>query len=402
MNGKEIIFLSGISKLETNEERWNPFPWYREMREHNPIFFDEQQRVWNVFRYEDVKRVLSDYKTFTSERERSTIPIQLESSINLTSVDPPEHRKRRGLLASAFTPRSLDAWKPRIQAVVDFLIQGISAEDLSKPVDIYERFAVRLPVTIIADLLGVPNSDWEQIKEWSDILFLPHHQEEIEETTKQKAKVMKEFGEYLLPLVKQKRSQPQDDILSDLTQAEYEGTKLTDEEVVGSGIGLLGAGNETTTTWLTQCFYYFAKEGVYPQLRKQPELIPQACEEVLRYHFIASLDRAVKEDTDVLGVPMKRGEIVIAWMSSANRDERQFVGGETFDIHRQNSKEHLSFGNGQHFCLGAPLARLETQYAMTSFMKEFANIRLVEGYRPWDHLVSHGSTLTSLPMYIDR
>ncbi|MED4782224.1 cytochrome P450 [Brevibacillus choshinensis] len=125
------------------------------------------------------------------------------------------------------------------------------------------------------------------------------------------AKAMKEFGEYLLPLVQQKRSQPQDDILSDLSQ----------------------------------CFYYFGNEGVYGQLRKQPELIPQADEEMLRYHFIASLDRAVKEDTDVLGVPMKRGEMVIVWITSANRDQRQFANGETFDIHRRNSRDHLSFGN---------------------------------------------------------
>lgn len=179
---------------------------------------------------------------------------------------------------------------------------------------------------------------------------------------------MKEFGEYLLPLVQQKRSQPQDDILSDLTQ----------------------------------CFYYFGNEGVYRQLRKQPELIPQAAEEVLRYHFIASLDRAVKEDTDVLGVPMKRGEMVIVWITSANRDQRQFANGETFDIHRRNSRDHLSFGNGQHFCLGAPLARLETQYAMTAFIKQFANIRIAEEYRPWDHLVPHGFTLTSLPIMIER
>lgn len=399
----DIIFLNEISKLSSNAERWNPYPWYKEMRDHHPVFYDEGQRVWNVFRYDDVKRVLSDFTTFSSERKRSLIPVPVQDNgINLAFSDPPVHRKRRGLLAKAFTPRSLESWKPRIQAVADMLIDKIASEDTSKPIDMMKDFAVPIPVTIIADLLGVPNQDWAKIKEWSDILFMPHHAEGIEETTKLKGQTMQTFAEYLLPLVQHKRKNPQNDILSDLTQAEYDGERLKDEEIVYTGIGLLGAGNETTTTWLTNAFYSFIDEGIYPKLREDPSLIPGAAEEVLRYRFTASMDRTVTEDTDIFGPPMKKGDIIIAWISSANRDEDHFANANQFDITRKNSRDHLTFGNGEHFCLGAPLARLETQIALSSFIRKFRSIRFTPDFRAEEHLLKHGFTLTSLPIMIEQ
>lgn len=402
MATKELIFLNEISKLESNEERWNPFSWYKDMRDHHPVYFDENERVWNVFRYQDVKQVLTNNSLFSNERERSLIPIPIDDGISLIFSDPPEHRKRRGLLSKAFTPRSLQSWKPRIQSVVDQLVQDIAAEDLTNPIDIMEKFAVPLPVTIIADLLGVPNEDWSMIKKWSDILFMPNHKEGLEETTLLKQKTIREFSDYLLPLVKNKRNNPVDDILSDLTQAEYEGERLSDSQIASTGIGLLGAGNETTTTWLTLGFYCLITEGVYSDLRKETALIPQALEEVLRYRFNVSLDRKVKEDTEIFGKPMKKGDLVVVWSSSANRDERHFQHPDRFDIHRSNVLDHLSFGSGQHFCLGAPLARLEAQIAMTSFVRHFSGIGLAPDFRPENHLIPHGASLTSLPILIQR
>ncbi|PQQ47583.1 cytochrome P450 [Bacillus thuringiensis] len=401
MNKKGVIFLNEISKLNSNEQRWNPYTWYKEMRENNPVFFDEGQKVWNVFRYDDVKRVLSDFEHFSSERDRSLIPIPTNNGgINLLFSDPPEHRNRRGLLAKAFTPRNLESWRPRIQSVVDMLIEKITEEDTSKPLDIVKNFAAPLPVTIIADLLGVPNKDWSTIKEWSDILFLPHYEKGIEELTKLKNETMQTFANYLLPLVKHKRNHPQDDILSDLTQVEFEGKRLTDMQVVYTGIGLLGAGNETTTTLLTLFFYSLIEEEKYTEIKKNPELIPKAMEEVLRHRFIINLDRMVKKDTPILGTPMKKGDMIVAWIASANRDQRHFKNPEVFDINRSNNRNHLTFGNGHHSCLGSQLARLETEIAMTTFINRFSEIHFAPNFQPENNLIPHGSKLAYLPITI--
>jgi len=137
-------------------------------------------------------------------------------------------------------------------------------------------------------------------------------------------------------------------------------------------------------------------------LREDSSLIAGAAEEVLRYRFTASMDRTVTEDTDIFGPPMKKGDIIIAWISSANRDEGHFTNADQFDITRKNSRDHLTFGNGEHFCLGAPLARLEAQIALSSFIRRFPSIRFAPDFRPEEHLLKHGFTLTSLPIMIEQ
>jgi cytochrome P450 len=364
------------------------------------VYYDAGQDVWNVFTYEHAKRVLFDHQLFSNKKERSLIPTpRFDNRSNVNFVDPPEHRNRRALLAKAFAPRTLEAWEPRIQAIVDELLADIEGETTA---DVVQKLAIPLPVTVIADLLGVPTKDHAIIKSWSDILFLPYAQETYDDLVARKAQVMKEFHEYLYPIVLEKRKHPEDDILSDLTKAELDGERLTDQEVVTSGIGLLGAGNETTTTLISNMFYSicFDKPGVYQELRADLSLVPQFVEETLRCRFPASIDRKVAQDTDVFGHPMKQGQMIIAWIGAANRDESQFVRAEEFDIRRPNNQQHLTFGSGPHFCLGAPLARMEARIALESFVKRIADIEPSENFEVTEHLTDSavGQSLKSLPI----
>ncbi|MCS7461286.1 cytochrome P450 [Paenibacillus doosanensis] len=400
------IILNEISKLKSKQSQWEPFTWYKDMRENNPVYYDAEQDVWNVFLYEHTKRVLSDHELFSNKKQRSLIPVPREhfdnrSNINL--VDPPEHRKRRALQSQAFTPRSLKEWEPRIKAIVDELIADLEGEST---VDIVEKLAIPLPVTVIAELLGVPFKDRGLISSWSDIIFLPYNQEAYVDIDKQKGQAMKEFHDYLLPIVQEKRKRAVDDIISDLTKAELDGEQLTDEEVVMSAIGLLGAGNETTTKLISNIFYsmLFDKPGVYQELRTDVSLVPNLIEEVLRFRFTASMDRRVAQDTSVFGPKMKEGQVVVAWLGAANRDESEFAHAEELDIHRPNSQHHLSFGNGPHFCLGAPLARMEARIALNAFVNQFADIQPVKGFDVTEHLTDSvlGQSLKNLPILFDR
>ncbi|SDY79431.1 cytochrome P450 [Thermoactinomyces sp. DSM 45892] len=403
---RKAILLHDIAKLKSKEEQWEPYAWYKEMREKSPVFYDPEQDVWNVFLYDHVKRVLFDHELFSSKRERSLIPIprsDQDDRNNVNNCDPPQHRSRRALLSKAFTPRSLNEWKPRIQLLADELVAGL--EDQTT-VDIVQRLAVPLPIIVIADLLGVPSKDRELFKAWSNILFLPYAKDLFTDIAAKKAQAMKEFREYLHPIVLEKRRNPANDILSDLVQAELEGEKLTDEEVVMSGIGLLGAGNETTTTLISNTFYamLFDKPDIYQELRKDVSLIPKLVEEALRFRFLVTMDRRVAQDTDIFGHEMKQGQMVVAWIASANRDESQFAHAGDFDIHRSGNQHHLTFGAGAHFCLGAPLARLEATMLFTSFVERFSNISPIDGMKVSDHLTDSvtGQSLKSLPIHIER
>lgn len=400
----QIILVHEISKLKSKQAQWEPFAWYKKMRENSPVFYDAEQDVWNVFLYDHVKRVLFDHQLFSNKKERSFIPVpRNDNRSNVNFSDPPEHRKRRALLAHAFTPRSLEEWKPRIQAIADELVADLEGQTT---VDIVQNLAIPLPVIVIAELLGVPTEYREMIKSWSDILFYPYAKETYDDIVEQKARAMKEFRDFLYPIVQEKRKHPANDIISDLTQAELEGEQLTDAEVVMSSMGLLGAGNETTTMLISNLFYsmLFDQPGIYQELRADLSLVSKLIEEVLRFRFPIVSDRRVAQDTTVFGNEMKKGQVVVAWIGAANRDESQFAHAEDFDINRRNNTQHLTFGAGPHFCLGAPLARMEANIALTTFVKRFADIRPVKGFEVTEHLTDSavGQSLKSLPIQLEK
>ncbi|MDF9450157.1 cytochrome P450 [Bacillus toyonensis] len=395
---ENVILVHEISKLKTKEELWNPYGWYQLMRDNHPVHYDEEQDVWNVFLYEDVNRVLSDYRLFSSRRERRQFAIPpLETRVNINSTDPPEHRNVRSIVSKAFTPRSLEQWKPRIQAIADELVKNIKKYD---EVNIVNQFAAPLPVTVISDLLGVPTTDRKQIKEWSDILFMPYSKEKFNDLDAEKGIALNEFKAYLLPIVQEKRYHLTDDIISDLIRAEYEDERLTDEEIITFSLGLLAAGNETTTNLIINSFYCFLVDspGIYQELREEPKLVAKAIEEVLRYRFPVTLARRITEDTNIFGPLMKKDQMIVAWVSAANLDENKFSHASKYNLHRIGNEKHLTFGKGPHFCLGAPLARLEAEIALSTFINAFEKIELSPSFNLERCILKNEQTLKYLPI----
>ncbi|MGN7356182.1 cytochrome P450 [Paenibacillus sp. SAF-054] len=411
----EIISLAGITQFRTKSEEYSPYDWYKHKLHNEPIHYDEETNTWHVFRYDDVKRVLSDYENFSSVRTRTTLSVGADndegnrtSKINTINSDPPEHKNRRSLLSAAFTPRSLKLWEPRIQEVVQQLIQDMGNHDQeSFVIDIVKDFASPLPVIVMSELLGVPSKDRQLFKEWVDILFLPITKDNAEVVNEQKRQAAKEYYAYLYPYVVQKRSQLADDIISDLIQAEVDGEKFTDDEIVRTTMFILGAGVETTSQLLANTFYSFLYDNneVYPEVHANRDLLPGTIEEMLRYRFnITKLDRTVKQDNQVLGMDLKKGDVVVAWMSAANMDEQMFEDPFTLNIHRPNNKKHLAFGNGPHFCMGAPLARMEALIGIHSFMESFSRIEPDPSFQLEENLTTTaiGQGLTRLPLIVHR
>lgn len=406
---KEVIPINEIPNFQSRAEEFFPIEWYKEMLHHHPVYYHEGTNTWNVFKYKDVKQVLSNYEFFSSDGPRTAIfvgankkPEKATSISNITMVDPPDHRKSRSLLAAAFTPRSLKNWEPRIQQIITDLVENIPVD---ATVNIVEAFAAPLPSMVIADLFGVPIKDQHQFKEWVDILFQPYEKNRVEDIMQEKEQAAKEYFQYLYPIVVQKRSNLSDDIICDLIRAEVEGEKFTDEEIVQATMLLLGAGVETTSHAIANAFYsmLYDDTSIYGEIKKNTELIPNTVEEMLRYRFQSSRrDRTVKQDNDLLGVPLKKGDSVIAWMSACNMDGDMFENPFEIDIHRLNNKKHLTFGSGPHFCLGAPLARLEMKLGLETFVKKFSRIERVEGFELEKNLTDSatGQSLTYLPVKV--
>lgn len=404
---KEIISLADIPQFQTRAEEFFPLEWYRKMLNESPVYYHEGTNTWNVFKYDDVNEVISNYEIFSSEGSRTAIDVGTSTQegappdkIAIALIDPPRHRKYRALLSTAFTPRSLKSWEPKIEQIVNRLVDEMKPGE----VDIVNALAGPLPTIVMADLFGVPSQDHHLFKEWVDVLFQPNNGGDRQALEQKKLAAAQAYYQHIYPIVLEKRSNPTDDIMSDLLKAEVDGEAFTDDEVVRTTMLFLGAGIETTSHMLSSIFYSFLYDdpALYQQLQNQPAWIPNTVEEMLRYRFhISKRERTVKQDNNILGVNLKKGDVVVAWMSAANMDDSVFEDPFTLNIHRENSKKHLTFGKGPHFCLGAPLARLELNIALNIFTQKVSKIEPI----PFDLESSlaqsaAGQSLVQLPMKI--
>ncbi|MEC0244298.1 cytochrome P450 [Paenibacillus chitinolyticus] len=408
---KEVVSIQDITGFKTRAEEFFPLHWYRRMLSDAPVYYHEGTDTWNVFRYDDVKQVISNSEYFSSEGTRTTIAVgadnkegSIPAKVNISSVDPPQHQKNRSLLSAAFTPRSLKNWEPRIRHIVQLLLDNMEPHST---VDIVQSLSGPLPSMVMSDLLGIPLQDSHRFKNWVDILFQPVNKENERESAERKRTAAKEYYQFLYPIVMKKRSDPGEDIITDLLNVESEGERFTEDEVVRTTMLLLGAGIETTSHSISSAFYSFLHDDkmLYEELRSDLDLVPKAVEEMLRYRFhISKRHRTVKQDNHLLGAELKKGDLVIAWMSAANLDERVFENPFELNIHRSNNKKHLTFGNGPHFCLGAPLARLELDIALRGFLERFPRIEPVDSFELERNLVTSapGQSLTQLPLRIVR
>ena len=361
------------------EAALNPFEYYRKMRESDPVAYDEKNKIWTLFRYEDVLRVTSDYSTFSSEQvmtsEQALESLRKEGiseedlpTQSILSLDPPRHRQLRSLVSQAFTPRSIALLTPRITQIAHEYLDKVAP---TGRMDIIQDLSYPLPVIVIAELLGVPTEDRAQFKRWSDGLISP--------APDAVNSVVVEMNRYFRPIIAERRSSPREDLISGLVAAEVDGEKLTERELLSFCVILLVAGNVTTTNLIGNAILCFDEHPeVMDQLREDLSLLPIAIEEVLRYRSpVQILVRAAAEDTVIGGKEIKQGQFVVPYIGSANRDGAQFPEPDVFDI-RRTPNRHVAFGHGIHFCIGAPLARLETRIAFEALLTRFKNIRRVQ------------------------
>ena len=353
----------------------DPFPQYEKMRESAPVFRDEASVSWHVFRYDDVQRVLSEHGTFSS-RMGGDDPSETGQlfAASLITADPPRHRQLRSLVTQAFTPKAVDALAPRISSLTEELLDGIASKGSA---DLIDELAYPLPVIVIAELMGIPAEDRDRFKHWSDVIV---SQTQTGAQTADHSSTNWEMTEYFLALIKLRRRQPGTDLISNLLAAEIDGQKLSVAELLGFCSLLLVAGNETTTNLIGNAVLSFTEQpGTMERLRAEPSLLSHAIEEVLRYRSpVQSMYRVTAADTTLGDVQVPAGAPLVAWIGSANRDERQFHQPEQFDIHRTPNR-HLAFGHGIHFCLGAPLARLEARIALQGILDRLPGLTLTPG-----------------------
>ena len=356
------IYVPGIALLR-DEVVTQPISWYRTMRTTQPLYYNPEYDLWEVFTYPEVQKVLTACSDFSSE----FIPANAALRPSIVRLDPPRHRQIRNLVAQAFTCRSISRLTPRIAKIVHGLLNQAASNGA---MDIVNDLAHPLPIYVIAELLGVPAEDHERFKRWSN--------EVVACSDEMETRPHEAMDQYFCEMLEQRKKDPRDDLISELLAASIGGEKLTHDQLLAFCTILLIAGNLTTTHLISNAMLCFEQHPeVVEQLRNNPALIPDAVEEVLRYRSpIRLITRLATRDTVLLGQQIKAGQMVVAWLASANLDEQQFPHADQFDITR-SSHDHIAFGYGVHFCLGAPLARLEAKIALESMFARFPVIRRI-------------------------
>lgn len=378
MRREETISMQTNSSLSENlfTEAFtqNPFPTYEQMREKEPIMrilFPDGHYGWIITRYSDAVEALKDPRFVKDMRNAGIEEDMLFINNNMLFSDPPDHKRLRGLVQKAFTPQLISGMRERIQQIADELLAEVEGQE---SINLIDEYAFPLPIIVISEMLGVPNSDRDKFRVWSNALIERSGREPDEDVRN----LIMEFREYLADWFSKVRQQPGNDLISQLIIAEEQGDRLTEHELFNLVMLLIIAGHETTVNLIGNGILALLQHPEQLRiLQSRPELIHTAIEEVLRYNGPVefSTGRWVKEDLEFKGVSMKRGESVIISLSSANRDPEQFNDPDLFDISREKSP-HLAFGKGIHLCLGAPLARLEGEIAINTLLKRYPNIRL--------------------------
>jgi cytochrome P450 len=345
--------------------------WTKLMRAEEAVVFNEEYDSWVVFNYQDVVRVHSDYAIFSSQQTIKDRAKDTPEPTNLIEMDPPQHRQMRALLAQAFSPRTIAAREPHIQRIANELFDKALEND---HFDWMESIANPLPIIVIADMLGLPQDNWKQLKAWTDAII--NKSPEMESASQNAAA-------YFAQTIEAHYRQPQPDILSALIAAEVEGKRLSFEEVIAFCFLLFIAGNITTSNMLGNSILSFDEQpGALQQLRTHPELVENTVEEILRYMppFRSGpndllVGRIATTDVTLGGKQIRKGDKVEVSRFSANFDTRQFTNPEQLDITRSPNR-HQSFGHGIHFCIGAPLARLELKTVYNTLTARTQSIEL--------------------------
>jgi hypothetical protein len=367
---------AGQGVLDLSDPRWSsdPFAIYAELRESDPIHRNDAAGMWVLARHADCLAVLRDRRS-SSDSQTSDTPLSgpmSEAFLEMRPflfLDPPDHTRLRGLVAKAFTPRVVEALRPRVQAVVDELLDAAIEED---SVDLAEALGYPLPVRIICELLGVPAEDQPRFRIWSDALARGFDPSFLltDDVVAARTEAVTQFAEYFVGLLADRRKHPGDDLLSRLVVVEDEGTMLSEPELLATCILLLTAGHGTTVNLITGgTLALLQNPDQMAILHDDPSTTRTAVEEMMRYVSPVQLTgRYMTEDIELGDAVLRAGDFAILLLASGNRDEAAFPDADTFDITR-TPNNHLGLGFGIHHCLGAPLARLEAHVAMTELAR---------------------------------
>lgn len=379
--------LSALASINITDAKFkaNPFPFYARLRAEAPVFpvtVRGGQRAWLVTHYDDVLAVLKNDQHFVKDPKNAMTFEQLKKAPkippmfralerNMLSLDAGDHDRLKALVHKAFTPRMIEQMRDQTQAVTDAALDNFQRKG---SMDLIADFALPVPLTIIGRILGVPENDNHRFNSWTrafieiggggnPLFLIPS---------------MLAFMGYLKKLIRERRIRPRDDLISGLVKAQEGNDQLTDDEVLAMIFLLLSAGHETTVNLIgSGALALLEHPDQIIKLRDQPELIKPAVEELVRYVVPAEMttQRYATKDVTIAGITIPRGEMVLGVLASANRDPKHFENPDVVNIARENNK-HLSFGQGMHYCLGAPLSRLEAQIALSTLLRRVPNLRV--------------------------
>ena len=360
----------------------DPYPTYHRLRAEDPVH-QSPLGFWVLTRYDDVSAVLRDPR-FIKEPLAALVAARFGAEVprgvglSMLDRDPPDHTRLRGLVSKAFTPRVVEGLRPRIQQIVDELITRARA---AGSMDVIEEFAYPIPVNVICEMLGVPVADHERFKGWSldiarglDSIWLPPDSDVPRRSTAARHAI----SDYFHGLIAQRRASPRGDLLSALIAAEEAGDKLNEEELLATCILLLIAGHETTVNLIGNGVLALLRNpGELKRLRETPGLITTAVEELLRYDGpVQRTARVASAEATIGGRTIAKGEMVMPFIGAADRDPAQFPDPDRLDLTRADNR-HIAFGWGIHFCLGAPLARVEGQIAIDALVRRLPRLELM-------------------------
>jgi cytochrome P450 len=358
----------------------DPYPTYHRLRTEDPVHHSALG-FWVLTRYEDVVAALRDPRlakeaiaSFVAARFGAPVPAM---GLSMLDRDPPDHTRLRGLVSKAFTPRVVEGLRPRIQQIVDGLLDGVAARG---SMDLIEEFAYPIPVAVICEMLGVPVEDHERFKGWSldiarglDLIWLGPDSE----VGRRSVAARQSLAEYFRGLIAQRRAAPRADMLSGLIAAEEAGDKLNETELLATCILLLIAGHETTVNLIGNgALALLRAPDQLALLRRSPDLVGAAVDELLRFDGPVQItQRIATEDMEVVGCKVRGGDEILLVLGAANRDPAVFAEPHRLDVTR-DARRHVGFGGGIHHCLGAVLARMETQIALAALLDRFGRIEL--------------------------
>lgn len=377
--------------LGTEEFYRDPFPVYHRLREEAPVYWCEKWNRWLVTRHDDVQAIMRDPRTYSNtgrfalmlERLDGSLRLQLEAlrqhfrGQGIVNADPPLHTRLRKLINKGFTPAIVERMRPRVGELVDSLLEPIGQ---GEPFDIIGALAFPLPTIVISEMLGAPPEDQEQFKEWAEgFTAFSQAGSVCEESALRAERCVREMTAYFGDLIKARRKDPKDDLLSALAAASEDGESLSDAELYDTCVTMLIAGHETTTSLIGNgVLQLLLHPDQHRDLQGSPELMKTGIEEMLRFNSpVLAMHRRVTCDVELRGVGIPEGDLLYMVLGAANRDPAVFKDPDKFDIRRPYAEnKHVAFGYGIHFCLGAPLSRMETAAAVQALNDRFPDLRL--------------------------